>query len=367
MPTIPAITNRMGITEVGARGLIALGFMRKSATMMHTKVALPVTTSTRNVPFRNFGAMPQLTQFIKRRIANGIPDYSWTPHTEKFANLVEMERDAFEEDQTGQTRGSIQQLGVRAAEFPDILLFSRWAENPVGFDGSPIFSASHALGGNAPAVQTNVVQGQVTEADLTTVNVATNAQLIQEDFTAAVAQMANFIDNQGVKFNFTLDGAKLVIVCSQRMRPAMVQAFQSEFILQTANIFRGSIEGIIGTSLLDGTNFSPLGINASYTHDAATWYLCRVDEALKPWFNLLFHAPTTAELTDDLKAAGVTMEALQTWQAIQIEHTLNKVGDNADAYTITNDSFLMSVRAKMNIVPGFWPYIVQVQAAAEES
>lgn len=367
MPTIPAITNRMGITEVGARGLIALGFMRKSATMMHTKIVYPYPTSTRNVPFRNFGAMPQLQQFIKRRMANGIPDYSWTPHTEKWANLVEMERDAFEEDQTGQTRGSIQQLGVRAAEFMDILLFARIAENPVGFDGSPIFSANHALGSHAPATQTNIVQGQVSEADLTTVNVATNAQLIQEDFTAAITQMGNFIDNQGVKFNFTLDGAKLVIVCSLRMRPAMVQAFQSEFILQTANIFRGSIEGIIGTSLLDGTNFSPVGLNGNYTHDAATWYLCRVDETLKPFMSLLFHAPSNSELTDDLKQAGVSLEAFQTWQAIQIEHTLNKVGDNADAYTITNDSFLMSVRAKLNIVPCFWPYIVQVQAAAEES
>lgn len=106
-----------------------------------TRVNMP--TKVMEAPIA--GAVGPLREWKGSRIYQNVMRDAMSFAAKKFEKTITIQRDDLEDDNVGVYMPSIQQLGVQVRMWPDQQVFKALELNGNGYDGVPMFSASHPV------------------------------------------------------------------------------------------------------------------------------------------------------------------------------------------------------------------------------
>lgn len=109
------------------------------------KVAMTVTSSTREETYPWLGQFPMIREWIGDRHVKGLEAHSFAIKNKKFESTVEIERDDISDDRYGVYTPFISEMGRTARQHPDTLIFNLLAagETELGYDGQFFFDTDH--------------------------------------------------------------------------------------------------------------------------------------------------------------------------------------------------------------------------------
>jgi phage major head subunit gpT-like protein len=128
-------------------GIYEEAFQSASGLWSAIATMIPATQKTESYSF--ISDIPIMREFIDERKVRGIKDYGFTIRDKKWEATIGIERDAIEDDATGQIRMRVQTLADSAAAHYDKLLFDLINSNPTAYDGVAFYHANHANLGTA--------------------------------------------------------------------------------------------------------------------------------------------------------------------------------------------------------------------------
>ena len=228
-------------------------------------------TSDTNVETYAFpGALPIPRLFLNSRQFQGMKDFSFTLTNNKYELSTIINRDHWEDDQTGLIKQRMTELGEAWATLKDSLFSTLLAagnsSGSNGFDGTTFYSADHSAGTLGAAndnLSTSTAAGGT---------VATAAEWIAR-VAVARAEMIAFNDDQGRPFNHVAVGKMRVIVHAT----------------QTSALFAAMNATMVGTSggqttvgiqnFLDGFDMNPYQASG----DSDDVYFTAVGASRKPF------------------------------------------------------------------------------------
>lgn len=355
------------ITTRAIRGFFAQSFITKRRSQSFNKFCEVRDSYVEQDIAGMLGTVPQVTEIVNDSpaVTAAFTEYQITWRNRLFKALVEIQESLLLYDQTGQTRTIIHSMAARLANYLDKLFYTRLQNATVDlcYDGTPLIGASHVLGGSAPT-QSNLVSGQTTTAYVIANDRDVVAKKILDDFAAAKAQMASFVDDNAQPFHDdVIEPTSLSIICSPLMETVMRFAFQTEILNQTTNVLKNAVRDIVVSNYLPITGAA-----------AADWYVVRNDERNKPFVYSRFRQKKDSEMQDNLglekfTSAGddfqnLSMNDLRELSTVEIRTNLGRRGSNAEADTIRNDRFLIGAYLRGEIFPGVWQNIVQIDNTA---
>ncbi len=257
--------------------------------------------------YRWLGSVPQMREWGTGRLARGLNVESYDVRNLKYESTLEVDRDEISDDQLGHIRIRVNELARRAATHKDYLigqlLINGASSGFNSYDGVTFFNDAHVSG--ASGSQDNKLTAAIADKDaVTTVE-------FKAAFRAAFAAMQTFVDDQGEPM--VLDSQGLVIVVPAAMQFAAREAMNAAIISSTSNVDAGMAEVV----------------SFPYLTDTDTWYLLKVNEAIRP---LIFQDREPIEFAALEK--GSEQEFLR-------------------------EKYLYGVRARYRMTYGYWQYAIR--------
>lgn len=365
---MPVQTKSRAITRKEVRGLFAKSFITQSRDVVWPEVCETIDTFSKTEYFATLGTVPQVEEVYddSELDATDMVEFTYDFDNKLFKALIRLQRSLVDFDQTGQSRTLLHSLAARVANYPDLLAMTRLRNGDAGtcITGSYFFATDHALGGSAPATQSNLLTGNTATNLFTGVSTLRPgiAEKLQTDLDRAVVQLLGWRDDNNQPFYQKIRPEDLTIVCGPLIFTSMKLALGAKFINQTDNIFEGYVGQIVCSNYLPITGA-----------EAADWYLMYTGHVNRPLIYSRFRLRTDAELQDnlgDMESTGspfnITMEDLRNLSSIEVLTNLaSRGGTNADAHVILNEEFLLAARFRGNVTYGIpWTAVKMNNAAS---
>lgn len=128
------------------------------APIYYDKIAMTVPSSSRDEAYGWLGQMPQLREWLDGdRVVKDLSAHGFTIENKKFESTVSVKRDDISDDRLGIFTPQFSEMGHRAAQHPDELIFNMLTRgfSETCFDGQPYFDADHP-GVDADGAETTV-------------------------------------------------------------------------------------------------------------------------------------------------------------------------------------------------------------------
>ena len=381
---MPIVTNTTTTSVRLANTAMSRAFFSRAKKWLYPKVCGSYTSVALVEPHAILGAAPPLRRFDGFLRANALPSFSMNIPNPLFKNLLPVDRTEYEGDQTGTMAQLGTQVGVQLAEFPEQLWTAKLLTGSTAgsqtevfrgtsytntLDGQPLFSASHDDWA-AGSTQSNILQGTLpsTSSSLVADDWATNAVKMQKDLQVVINALRTVKNTNGLPIYPSLDPADaIVVLVPPVLLPIAKLAFATatSVINQTTNIAPTMVKEVVCSGYLAGLP-SPFDGSALTPVNETDWYVCVVDDYVKPFYIQLYRPPKNSELfPPDYDAAEVidkmlkaqseiTVDAATLYASTSVDTTFNRVGANADQATIQSESFWMSARWRGNMAYGPW-------------
>jgi phage major head subunit gpT-like protein len=364
---MPVLTKDRQITRKEVRGLFAKSFITQSRDVIWPEYCETIDTFSETEYFAALGTVPQVEEIEDDTEVEAVDmrEFTYDFTNRLFKTLLRLKRSLVDFDQTGQSRTLLHSLAGRIANWPDLLSITqlRNGESNTCLTGSNFFATDHALGGTAPATQSNLVTGS-TATDVYDVGGTLRpgiAELLQTDLDLALVQLLSWRDDNNQPFFQKIRPEDLIIVCGPKLFTSMKLALGAKFINQTDNIFEGFIGQILSSNYLPVTGA-----------EAADWYLMYVGHVNRPLVYSRFRLRTDTEMQDVLKGMegtgspfNITMEDLRNLSSVEILTNLgNRGGDNADSHVILHEEFLLAARFRGEVAYGIPWTAIKINNAA---
>ncbi|AZZ51421.1 Mu-like prophage major head subunit gpT family protein [Rathayibacter festucae] len=114
------------------------------------KIAMPVNSKNTSEKYAWLGNVPGLREFKSERIPGTLSKFEYEITNKKYESTLDVDRDALEDDQTGQIMIALSTMATKAGKHYTRLVSSAFDlafTTPI-FDGQNFFDANHAGGGN---------------------------------------------------------------------------------------------------------------------------------------------------------------------------------------------------------------------------
>jgi len=363
---MPVLTRNRQITRKEVRGLFAKSFITQSRDVLYPLFCETVDTYSEREFFATLGTVPQVQQITDELEVpfSELNEYTFDFTNKLYKSLVRLKRGLVDFDQTGQSRTLLHSMAGRVVNFPDKLAMTRLRNGTAApcITGANFFSTSHALGGLAPANQSNLITGNTATTSWTgTTPRPDTAEKVINDLDRALVTMLGWQDDQGEPFYQKIRPEDLVVVCSPLLYSTMKLALSAKFIKQTDNVYEGFVGGVYSS------NYLPIS-----GAEAADWYLMNVGHVNRPLVYSRFRMRTDSEMQDTLsqfQSAGspfnITMEDLKNLSSVEILTNLGERGGmNADSHVILHEEFLMAARWRGEVSYGIPWTAIKVDNAA---
>lgn len=115
----------------------------KSVTPVYTQITTEVQSNKSKEEYGWLGATPALREWIDERAPKGIKENGFDLKNKDFEASIEVDRNAIEDDQYGQIKVRVQQMGVQAAKGFDKFLAATIEANGLAYDGQNFFDTDH--------------------------------------------------------------------------------------------------------------------------------------------------------------------------------------------------------------------------------
>ena len=401
---MPFIGNVNNLRTRAANIVMSRTFFPRAKKWIYPELSSSYISVAEIEPHRVLGAIPGLSRFRGHLSTGGIPSFASDIPNLLFKNLVEINQEDMEFDQTGTLIQLAPQMGQRLAEFPDLLWAKRLitADNPSSatityrgktynntLDGQPLFSASHPQYNDTSSNQSNIITisgWPTTKASLFASN--NDWSFLANKMQIALSQMldslANVRDNADLPIYSNIDTEEsVVIVVPKILEPVARLAFATKGSIisaasggSTTNIAPTYVKKVISSALLNG-GFAdpdplPLESGTVTTTDyssrdlCTTWYAFVINDFVKPFYYQLFRPIKPDEMfprgynpakvvADIMKANdAITVEEATMFASTRIDTTFRRIGAEADLETIRSEKFYMSARHRGNMAYGPW-------------
>lgn len=369
-----ALSRDLALTKAQIRAHLAKAFLVQARDTVYDKVCEIIDSYSFKNEFAALGAPPQLKEVDdgETMTFEEIIEYTYDYENRLFQAGISIDKSALEGDQTRQLISLPRSLAQTAANFPDKLLSDRLrngTDATLGLcpTGSAFFSASHALGQDAPAAQSNLQTGS-TPASMydpsSGVPLDSIAIRLAKDLSAAAKLIRSWTANNGMPLRQTVPARNLIVICSPLITDAMRHAVAGKFLQMSDNQMQGSVGAIYELNFLPNSG-----------SEGADWYLFDVGGPNRALGWSRMRQRRDEELLDKLpmvqSALGVSGgmdgpagSALKSFDSLIVEDTFGRVGSSADAYTMANRKFLVSATLRGELLYQ-WPfYCTKVENAA---
>jgi len=231
------------------------------------KIATLMPSESDKESYGWLGEVPAMREWKAERAIYGLTGFDYTITNKHFEGTIAVDRDTLADDKYGLIKPKIQELGQRAALYPDELLLTLLAPGTVekAFDGTAFFAHTRLIGASANI--DNLLAG----------NGIDTAAHILTDLAAAVVALGTFQDARGKPMNLIAGKAPITIVCPL----AALIPIRSALLPAVAGVPRaeaGFVAEVIGSAWLDAV-------------DANDWYVLVSNRVLKPLIYQLRQKP----------------------------------------------------------------------------
>lgn len=365
---MPVLTKSRPITNKLARALFVQGFLTESRDLLWPQFCQEVDSYSETEYFATLGTAPQV-ELIDDSIPSDLKewvDYSFTYTNKTFRAAAEIKENLVVYDQTGQVKTIPGSMAARVVNFPDKRFFQNLRNGTSAtlgkcIFGGAFFQASHAVGGEGPATQSNLVSGSTTTALFASTSKFRDdiAQLIQNDFDNALVQLISWLDDRGEPVYERIDPEQLVVLCSPLAHTAIKLALGGRYIKQTENIFAGAVNRIYMSTYLPTTGA-----------EAADWYLVYLGAKMRPMMFSRFRIKSDAEMQDKIggqdigeyaSKLGISTAAFKNFMNTQLVTNLGKPDDSD---VIRNHRYLIEATFRGEVTYGDPRTIIKVDNAA---
>jgi phage major head subunit gpT-like protein len=192
----------------------------KAAQPFYPQLCTTVPSTGADEEYGILGNVPQVREWIGDRQFKELRAAKWTIENKLWEQSLRIAKTDIADDRLGMYSPALEELGNRAAKYPDALLFSliNGGEAAACFDAQYFFDTDHAWGDSGN--QSNDLTYNCSDHTNPT------AAEIKAAYNAAVKAMMEFKDDQGEFINDDIWDAsvQLVIVCNHTLQQVMHDA-----------------------------------------------------------------------------------------------------------------------------------------------
>lgn len=253
------VTVNTGVTTRGLNGAFFPAF--QEAPVLWRDICSLINSDGRQEDYKWLGQVPMPVEWSGPRRTQALRDYGQSLVNKHWEATLEIDRDEFADDQTGQLDIRARDMGRRFAMHPDKIVTDLIVagESTLCYDGQYFFDTDHLEGSSG--TQSNSIQ-----VDIATTTAPTDAEFATAVW-AAVKQLAGFKDDQGEPWNLFTDissfAGLMFLVPPQFMDVAMRVLGQTAatIIGNTTNILAGKGRVFTNVRLSWTTKFAVLKID----------------------------------------------------------------------------------------------------------
>lgn len=375
---------------------------RRATDWIWPKLCGSVQTTSEVEPYAIIGSAPQMKFWNGSMNAAGLPSWTITVPNQLMKNILLLDRQELERDQTKSLYQKAGEIGVTVGETPEQLWTYRLITGdqpgsatmnfkgksyPMTIDGEPQFSANHTLDG--VTLQSNIIAGSLpnTVAAVQAMGVTAAANAMQTDLTAAINAIQTVADNQNRPIYPTIDQEKsIVVIVPPALKYVGVQAFKASGTLGgTAGQASGSttsiaplfVKDLMSSGYLAGLpDPTVLGTSLVRPSTPTTYWIAIVNDRVKPFYFQTFRPPNQNELfpqsgrpsVDSLLSGQgalklpyeITRDMANLYTSTVVDTNLGAVGANGQLSVAQTESFFISGRWNGNMAYGPWFTIWQI-------
>lgn len=412
---MPFIVNTQNEMIRAANTALATAFFPRVKTQMLPRIASQYISTSMVEPFAILGSAPALSQFRGSLKISALPSFTMSVPNTLHKNGLEIKQSAVEGDQTGTIIRVAEQLGLRLSEYWDLIGCKRIISGstvgdaakataatsgiyaPAGsvtckgddgtaynmvIDALPFFSASHTFDGGVTTQSNNLASASgmpATIAGIQAQSVAVTAVQMATDMQYIMSQIRTIKDSAGVPMYPTIDAKKdLKVIVPPILEPAARLAFMiadTGMLNMSSPIMQTFVNEVISHGYLAGLPDPERDLIATAPLNPTDWYVAISNDYVRPLYMQTFRPKKGSELAPpgyDVEGevarilaldSSITVPQATLWASTRIDSTFNRVGADADAWTIQNDAFMASARFRGNIAYGFWPTMYRIYPA----
>ena len=253
-----------GLLTKDARSEFMDRYRARDDVALYKELCTPIKSTKDQENYRWLGSMPHLRQWGTGRLAQGLRSESYDVANLKYEVSIEVDRDEIDDDQTGQIKIRLAEMGAVAASAKDYdiaQLFINGASTGYNsYDGVSFFNAAHVSG--ASGSQDNDITGTVVAS-----SAPTTAELAGR-LKVAIKTMMAFVDDRGHPMA-NMDASGLMIVCPYDMYYQFLEVVNASVISATTNVMAG-VAQVRANPYLTASS-------------GVTWYLCKTSGVVKPF------------------------------------------------------------------------------------
>lgn len=234
----------------------------KAADVFYPTISTVVPSNRLNEQYGWLGGMPGVREWLGDRQFKELRASNFVLANRLWEDSLLIQKTDLQDDVMGMYEMVMPQLGLRAAQHPDKLLFQTLtaAETTACFDGQYFFDSDHAFGDSGS--QSNLLTCAAASGTTPTV------QEFKDAYAAAVSAMLGFKDDQGEPFSqptVKLQNDILVVVPPQLRQTA----YQALILVQPDTVY-----GVID---------NPKLVVSPFLTDATKFYVFKNGDFLKPF------------------------------------------------------------------------------------
>ena len=250
------------LLEAGLKGIFFEAYNSALATQWQM-VASRVPSTKDTEAYAWLGALPKMREFIDERQLKALVESNYTLKNKTYEATVGVDRAAIEDDQYGQIKLRVQQMGFEAARFIEELVFTALQGGAAAlcYDGQYFFDTDHVTGDSG--TQSNMGTTALSAATLTT----------------GITAMAKFKDDKGKPMGIR---ANVLVVPPDLWTTALELTGSSVIPVKVG-------DGTAGSGATAATGYqnviSTMGITpimSPYLTDTNNWYLLDTTKPIKP-------------------------------------------------------------------------------------
>lgn len=260
------IVKGSAVLQAGIRGEFIKAYQTGPRQVPRFCTIVPSDKDTENYAW--LGEVTQIREFLGEREITGFTDTKYTLQNKTWEGTIGIKRTEIEDDQTSGIMTRARDLGARAAQHPDVLLWSTMVANGNCYDGTA-FYGSHPARTSQGSAQNNQISAT-----------GTTVSAIQADAQTAIAFLKNLKDERGLPFWPYVDPKDLVAVVPAAMEYNVRTVFNASIISNTTNLLQGAVGDIYVNPFLTDVN---------------DWFIFHLGGAVKPF---VFQDREPVELTD---------------------------------------------------------------------
>ena len=257
-------TINTGVTLRGLNGTFFPKF--EAANVLWRLLCSLVQSDGASETYKWLGQLPMPNEWKGSRRSKALGDFGQTLVNQHWESMLEIDRDEYADDQTGQLAVRTAEMATRFAQHPDKILVDliEAAESTACYDGQYFFDTDH-VEGDSGSQSNDLTYDVATPADPT-------ASEFEKAFWQAVEALVGFVDDQGEPWNLFTDFEQmeglLVMVPKNMLRVAsqVLGVNAAPIIDSTSNILAGRAKVVTTPRLSWTTKFS----------------VFKVDDAMRP-------------------------------------------------------------------------------------